>query len=80
MRAANETASQQQLLEEAERLYERYGQPLETELWGQYVAISRDGRLVTAPTPLEIIDKATEALGPDHFVFKIGERSVGKIR
>ena len=67
-------------VDEADLLYEQYGKPLEAEHWGEYVAIARDGRVVLAPTLLEVMQQATAALGPGSDVFKIGERVVGKWR
>ena len=65
--------SDQGQLDEADRLYEQYGKPLEAEHWGEYVAIARDGRVVLAPTLLEVMQRATAAFGPGSDVFKIGE-------
>lgn len=65
---------------EGDELYERYGRPLEGEHWGEFVAIMPDGRTVLAPTLLEAMKRASEAFGPGGFIFKVGERVVGKIR
>ena len=67
-------------LDEADRLYEQYGKPLEAEHWGECVAIARDGRVVLASSLLEVMQQASEAFGPGSDVFKIGERAVGKWR
>ncbi|MBI4492414.1 MAG: hypothetical protein HY690_06435 [Chloroflexi bacterium] len=64
----------------ADRLYEQYGKPLEAQHWGEYVAISPDGRTLLGPTILEVLEKATAAFGPGTFVFKVGEKAVGKWR
>ncbi len=64
----------------ADQLYERHGRPLEDEHWGEFVAIAPDGRTVLAPTLLEALRRATAAFGPGNFVFKVGERVVGRIR
>lgn len=40
------TRDQEQLLAEANALYDKYAKHLETDHWGEYVAISRDGRVV----------------------------------
>ena len=64
--------------QKAETLYERYGKPLEEQYKGQYVAISEDGKIRIGASLLELIQQAKAALGPGNFVFKIGERSVGK--
>ena len=72
--------SDQGQLDEADRLYDQYGKPLEAEHWGEYVAITPDGRTVLAPTLLEAVQQAASVLGSDNHVFKVGERIVGKWR
>ncbi len=62
------------------RLYDLYGKPFEAQHWGEYVAITPDGRTVLAPTLLEVVQQAASVLGADNHVFKIGERTVGKWR
>ena len=63
--------------DEANRLYERYGKPLEAEHWGEYVAISPQGEVVLAPTLVDAMQRATETLGRGNSIFKVGERGVG---
>ena len=74
------TAEQTALNQQAERLYERYGKPLEREHRGDYVAIFPDGRTVLGKSPHEFLDKAIDTLGPSSFVFKLGERAVWRWR
>jgi len=66
--------------EEADSLYERYGKPLEGEHWGKYLAVMPDGRTILAETHLEIADKAVSAFGRGSFIFKVGEKAVGRWR
>jgi hypothetical protein len=61
-------------------LYEQYGKPLEHDHTGQYLAIAPDGRIVLGSTLLEVAQIASDRLGSGHFLFKVGERSVGKWR
>lgn len=68
------------LLRESDDLYERYGTPLEAEHWGEYVAITRDGRTLLGPSVLAVLTEAEAAFGPGNFIFKVGERSVGTWR
>jgi hypothetical protein len=68
------------LTEQAERLYERYGKPLEREHEGEYVAIFPDGTTVLGPSPQEALDKAMDTVGPGSFVFKLGEKAVWRWR
>ena len=64
----------------SDELYEKYGKPLEAEHWGEFVAISQDGKMVLGRTLLEVASKASDVLGRHNFVFKVGEKSVGRIR
>ena len=73
-------ARDDQLYAESERLYEQYGKPLEPEHWGDFVAIAPDGRTLLAPTLAQAMQHAADAFGPGNFIFKVGERAVGKRR
>ena len=70
----------QQLLEQAKRLYEQYGRPLEQENWAEYVAIFPDGRLVLGRSRLEALDQAVYQFGPGSFLFQVGNKVVGRWR
>jgi hypothetical protein len=71
---------QQQLLIQADQLYEQYAKPLEPEHHGEFVAIAKDGRIIIGRSAREVGRKAREAFGPENFVFKIGPRVVGRWR
>jgi hypothetical protein len=64
--------------EQADRLYRQYGKPLEQEHWGEYLAISSEGKTLLAPSLLEAVERATDTFGPGSFIFKVGEKTVGK--
>jgi len=68
------------LLARSEELYERYGVPLEREHLGKFVAIAEDGRTLLGDSLNDVADRVVEKLGLGSFVFKIGERAVGRIR
>jgi hypothetical protein len=72
------TAQTQSLLEQSDALYERYGKPLEKTHRGKFIAISMTGKTLLADTLMELMVQAKETLGPGNFIFKIGERAVGK--
>jgi hypothetical protein len=72
------TAQNQPLLEQSDTLYERYGKPLEKTHRGKYIAISPEGKILLADTVFELMQEAKTQLGPGNFIFKIGERAVGK--
>jgi hypothetical protein len=71
-------APRQSLLEQSDALYERYGKPLEKTERGKYIAISQDGKTLIADTVFDLMQQAKAKLGPGNFIFKIGERAVGK--
>jgi hypothetical protein len=71
---------QANLTEQALRLYDRYGKPLEREHCGEYVAIFPDGRTVLGTSPHEVLDKAVDTIGPGSFVFKLGELAAWRWR
>jgi len=68
------------LQQESDDLYERYGRPLEAEHWGEYVAISREGKTVIGMNLMEVVEAAIAKFGPGSFLFKVGEKSVWKFR
>ena len=72
--------SSQQLIEQAESLYEQFGRPLEEEHWGEFVAIFPDGRTALGRSALEALDKAVADFGPGSFLFKVGDKDVGRWR
>ena len=72
--------SNSELIDESERLYRLYGQPLEQDHWGEYLAIFHDGRYVVGTSLLDVSDRALDQFGKGSFVFKVGEKAVGKWR
>lgn len=74
------TARNDQLKKQADNLYRQYGKPLELEHKGAYLAVSPDGETVLGTTLLEVSKQAKQAFGPGSFVFKVGEKAVGKWR
>lgn len=63
---------------EADRLYELYGKPLEKDHKGDYIAISPEGETVLGADLLRVAEEAEGALGPEHTLFRLGPRVVGK--
>ncbi|MGH2585847.1 MAG: hypothetical protein ACRDJE_13120 [Dehalococcoidia bacterium] len=66
-------------LAEMDRIYERYGKPLEAEHWGEFLAVAPDGRTLLAPTLQDAVYQSVERFGRGGFVFKVGEQAVGRI-
>ena len=61
-----------------DELYERNGRPLEWDHLGEYAAISPRGDVTLGQTPHEAAQCAADQFGPGSFLFKIGERVVGR--
>ncbi len=77
MPAANHS---QELDRRFDELYERYGKPLEAKHRGEYLAVSQDGRTLLGDDIAEVVEQAASQFGPENFIFKVGEKSVGKWR
>ena len=72
--------SDSELMDQSEKLYDQYGTPLEQAHWGEYVAIFPDGRTLIGENLLDVSDEALVQFGQGSFLFKIGEKAVGKWR
>lgn len=73
-------ASQGDLKRMADALYNRHAKPLESEHWGKYIAISASGETVVGADIADVRYRSLAQLGRGAFVFKIGEKAVGKLR
>jgi len=71
------TKEQQEL---GNRLYETYAKPLEADHYGEYIAIASDGRFVLGATDVDTIVRANKEFGPGVFLFRVGERVMGRLR
>lgn len=78
--AAMATKDRDERFEQGELLYERFGKPLEREHWGEYVAIAPMGGYVVGADLKEVSRNALKKFGSGTFVFKVGDKSVGRIR
>jgi hypothetical protein len=72
------TSQQQSLTVQADTLYEQYAKPLEKTRWGKFIAVSPTGQTILGDSLLELMEQAKAKLGPGNFIFKIGDRAVGK--
>jgi hypothetical protein len=70
--------NQQSLTALADALYEQYAKPLEKTDRGKFIAISADGKTLIGDSVPELMEKAKLVLGPGNFIFKVGDRAVGK--
>jgi hypothetical protein len=73
-------ASQADLLQQSNRVYDRYVRPLEKDHHGEYAAVAAEGQLVLAPSLPEVMKKAEQVLPPGAFLFKVGEIAVDRWR
>ncbi|MBM2826007.1 MAG: hypothetical protein HW403_71 [Dehalococcoidia bacterium] len=69
-----------QLMQQSEELYDKYGKPLESDHQGEYLAISPEGKTLLGQDLLEVMKEATDTFGPGNFIFKVGDKAVGKWR
>ena len=63
-----------------DKLYQRYGKPLEKDHWGKFMAVSQRGKTILGESLLDVAQKAVKLLGPGNFIFRVGEKSVGRLR
>lgn len=73
-------SNQKQLNKTGDNLYKKYGKPLENKHWGEYIAISKDGKTVLGNDLIKVMKKSLARLGLGSFVFKVGEKAVYKWR
>lgn len=74
-------ASDQERLRMDDHLYEQFGEPLEGDHEGEYVAIGRHGETVVGSDDLWVLQQALERFGRGEFAFRrIGDRALGKWR
>jgi hypothetical protein len=62
-----------------DELYERHWKPLEAEHWDEFLVVSPRDEVLLAPTLREATKQAAERFGRGVVVYKVGERSVGRI-
>ena len=71
---------QQDTARRYDALYERHGRPLEAEHRGEFLAVSSQGDTILGGSLRDVAEQASARFGPGSFVYKIGERAVGKWR
>ncbi len=63
-----------------EERYELFVKRLESDHWGDFAAVRKDGSLVLAPSLLEALEKGELQLGSGIYIYRVGEVAVGKWR
>ena len=71
---------QQRRLRQGDRLYRRYGRPMEADHCGKYLIITPDGKTILGETPVEAMQQAKAAFGPGGYLFKVGADAVWTIQ
>jgi hypothetical protein len=64
----------------ADRIYEQHVKPLEPAHMGEYALVTADRQVVLMPTLVEAAWRAAQAPSKKNFIFKVGTKSVGKLR
>lgn len=72
------TLTPQQVDKLYDKLYEKYGKPLEENHWGDYLAVSQKGETIVGRDRLGVAKKAFTTFGPGSFLYKVGEKAIGK--
>lgn len=63
----------------SDKLYKKYGEPLEKEHKGEYLAVSFQGKTFLGNNLYEVVKRASDTFGPaNSIVFKVGQKFVGK--
>jgi len=72
--------SQDDLERRYDEVYDQHGRPLEAAHRGKYLAVSPRGETVLGSSLAEVAQQAKQRFGPGSFLFKVGERAVGRWR
>ena len=63
-----------------DNLYSKFGKPLEEKHWGEFIAISKDGKTILSSNLIDVLKKAEKSFALQSFIFKVGEKAVYKWR
>lgn len=70
-----------ELTRRGDALYAKYVKPLEKDHNGEYAAVADDGRVVLAPSLIEVMEMAEQRLDRGgNFLFKVGDIAVDWLR
>lgn len=64
----------------ADRIYDQHVRPLEPTHRGEYALVTADGQVVLMPTLVDAAWRAAQSPDKKNFIFKVGTKSVGKLR
>lgn len=66
-------------IQQSDTLYKKYVKPLEKKHLGEFIAVSPKGKTILGSSLVEVMQKGLSILGSGNFVFKVGEKTVGRI-
>jgi len=72
--------TQQELKAEADRRYEAFVRSLERDHWGEFIAVTADGHMILGDDLDDLAIRAHEEFGSGVWMFRVGERTAGKVR
>lgn len=78
-KGASAESSDKEAFANEDAFYERYARPLEAEHWGKVVAIAPDGRTQLGTEMDDMFFDASDALGDNFILFRVGRMAVGRI-
>jgi hypothetical protein len=64
---------------DADKMYAQYVKPLEDQHQGEFIAVSPKGQTLFAPSIAEALLQGSKQFGKGNFIFKVGEKAVGKL-
>ena len=71
------TLNKKQINRLGDNLYNKFGKPLEKDHWGEYIAISEDGKVILSSELMDVFKKS-ELFSAPSYIFKVGEKAVYK--
>jgi hypothetical protein len=76
----NSAADRRDVSKLMDQLYERYGKPLEKDHWGEFLAVTEDGRKLLADDYLQAAERGEQQFAPSLvYLFRVGEVAVGRV-
>jgi hypothetical protein len=77
---SNIPSKQNPSIHKANKVYNQYVKPLEEKHKDKYVLVTSEGKTIFAATWGKLMEQASRIPSPDNFVFKVGDRVLGKLR
>lgn len=65
---------------DANSIYKQYVKPLEQRHKGEYVVVTPDGQTIFGADLMSAVLRAQQISAQDNYIFKVGDRILGKLR